>query len=365
MFIMTKKEIRKSKILEIIKNWKRIWISEIIKYLSEQWINVDRKSIQRDLAELINAGQINKQWTSKDILYKISDIFGLIEDVDIDQYFSDDDFLSRNVNEIFDFCIFDNLKSINIFTEEEKDYLQNLNLKFIENFSKYDSQTLINKEYERIMIELSRKSSSIEWNTYSLLSTESLIKDNIFDKTKTKEEAQMILNHKDCFNEIIQNKNDFLTLNIRDIEYIHSILIKHLWVTKNIRKAGVGITWTKYVPLDNEFQIREALEKMCNLVNSKEFFFEKALLTLLLLSYIQPFEDWNKRTARMLANAILLANNSIPLSYRVISVDEYKKATILFYEKNNFSYFKKLFIRQVENAVDVFFVWSHNQVINS
>ena len=38
----------------------------------------------------------------------------------------------------------------------------------------------------------------------------------------------MILNHKDCFNETIQNKDSFLKLTVRDIEYIHSILIKHL-----------------------------------------------------------------------------------------------------------------------------------------
>jgi len=37
----------------------------------------------------------------------------------------------------------------------------------------------------------------------------------------------------------------------------------------------------------------------------------------------------------MLSNAILLAHSSIPLSYRVVDVEEYKKAVILFYEINN------------------------------
>ena len=43
-----------------------------------------------------------------------------------------------------------------------------------------------------------------------------------------------------------------------------------------------------YHPLDNEFQIREAIHDTCDLINSKESIFEKALLTLVLLSYIQP-----------------------------------------------------------------------------
>jgi Fic family protein len=132
-------------------------------------------------------------------------------------------------------------------------------------------------------------------------------------------------------------------------------LTKKLSVTKNIRKHGVGVTGTKYRPLDNEFQIKEALEKTTKLINEKKSFFEKAFIALILISYIQPFEDGNKRTARMFTNAILLAHNSIPLSYRIIDVVEYKKASILFYEINNVSYFKNIFIDQFEDAVNNYF----------
>ena len=78
-------------------------------------------------------------------------------------------------------------------------------------------------------------------------------------------------------------------------------------------------------------------------------------MALLLISYVQPFEDGNKRTARMISNAIFLANNSIPLSYRIVEVIEYKKASLLFYEINNLSFFKKIFIDQYEDSVSNFF----------
>jgi len=94
---------------------------------------------------------------------------------------------------------------------------------------------------------------------------------------------------------------------------------------------------------------------MAMLINKKTSFFEKAFMVLLLVSYIQAFEDGNKRTARMLSNAILLAHNSIPLSYRIVDVVEYKKASLLFYEINNLSYFKKIFIEQIEDAVNNYF----------
>ncbi|MEA2113165.1 MAG: Fic family protein, partial [Patescibacteria group bacterium] len=237
----------------------------------------------------------------------------------------------------------------------EKENLEKLQREFIKNFSKYDSQTLINKEFERIMIEFSWKSSVIEGNTYSLLGTEALIKNNVIGKGKTKEETQMILNHKDAFNEAIQNKERFRKLNYSDIEYIHSVLIKKLGVSKNIRKAPVGITGTKYRPLDNEAQIKEALQNMVDLINKKESFFEKAFLVSILIAYIQVFEDGNKRTSRMISNAILLTYHSIPLSYRIVDIEEYKKAVILFYEINNISYFKQIFIEQFEDAVNNYF----------
>ena len=59
----------------------------------------------------------------------------------------------------------------------------------------------------------------------------------------------------------------------------------------------------------------------------------------------------------IISNAILLAHNSIPLSYRIVNVKEYKKASLLFYEINNVSYFKKIFIEQFEDAVNNYFNW--------
>jgi len=115
-------------------------------------------------------------------------------------------------------------------------------------------------------------------------------------------------------------------------------------VSKNIRSRSVGITGSAYKPLDNEHQIKENLEKMCALINSKDNGFEKALFAVTLISYIQPFEDGNKRTGRMVSNAILIGYDACPLSYRSVEAMDYKKAMLLFYEQNNINAFKKIFI---------------------
>ncbi len=204
-------------------------------------------------------------------------------------------------------------------------------------------------------IDLSWKSSQIEGNTYSLLETERLLKDKETASGKTKEEAIMLLNHKEAIDFIVDHPDYLIPLSVSKIEDIHSILIKDLGIEKNLRRKRVGISGTNYRPLDNEFQIIEALHKTCEIVNKKESVFEKAMLTLLLISYIQPFMDGNKRTARIVSNAILMNYKHCPISFRTVDSIDYKKAMLLFYEQNNISRFKEIFINQFEFAVNTYF----------
>ena len=106
---------------------------------------------------------------------------------------------------------------------------------------------------------------------------------------KTKEEAIMLLNHKDAITYLMDNTDIAETINIRFLEEIHTLLTKDLNVSRNIRAHAVGITGTAYKPLDNDHQIRESLRAMCDLINTKDNGFEKALLAVVLISYIQPF----------------------------------------------------------------------------
>lgn len=216
-------------------------------------------------------------------------------------------------------------------------------------------ENLLKKEFECLIIELSWKSSLIEGNTYSLLETEFLIKEKKEAPGHKKEEMVMILNHKEALDYIRKNKEIFRALAVSKIEDIHCLLTNNLGISRGLRKCAVGITGAKYKPLDNEFQIREALEKTCLSVNAEKNLFAKAVIAMILIAYIQPFEDGNKRTSRLIGNAILMAHDICPLSYRNVDEAEYKKAAVLFYEQNNIIYFKKLFIEQFEFAVKNYF----------
>jgi Fic family protein len=347
-----KSEIRQKKILKFLQN-KKLSLGEIMQCFSKENFETSQITIIRDLKKLEVGKQITKTGKSKSAIYSINLSYSLLETVDIDAYFKNPAH-KRNAKKTFNFEIFKDLET-DIFFSEEKKLLKNLHQKFQQKISNFDSEILKQKEFERIIIEFAWKSSSIEGNTYSLLETERLIKEHKTTDGKTAEEAKMILNHKEVFDFVLNNPDYFQTISRKRIEELHKILTKEINITSNIRKIPVGIVGTDYKPLDNCFQIEEMLEKTVKLVNIKTNFFEKSFLLLVLLSYIQAFEDGNKRTARMTANSILVAYNSCPLSYKTVEEIDYKKATLLFYEQNNLSFLKKIFIDQYKEAVENYF----------
>lgn len=343
---------RQVKILEYINKNSSLSRLEIEKYMALSEDSVSKNTIIRDLDVLLNNNYIKKQGSARSVKYLPLVQNEILRKYDIEKYFEiniDD----RNIKyPQFNFEVFDNLK--NIFVSSELKSLEKINSLFIKKIQNI-SPVLLKKEYERLLIELSWKSSQIEGNTYSLLDTELLIKENIEAKGHKKEEALMILNHKKALEFIFENKDYFKNITLKKVEELHALLTNGFGVQKGLRRFQVGIVGTNYKPLSNQLQIKDAVEKLISLINSTENAIEKALITVIMISYIQPFEDGNKRTGRILANAILYANGYCPLSYRSVDEIEYKKAVIIFYENNSVDYFKKLFVNQYKFAVEKYF----------
>jgi len=311
-------------------------------------------TLKRIIATLVDEKHITVEGKARATRYSLSNQAYLLMPLSLETYFSKE-IDERQAQTSFNFrLIREQLPFVTLFTEEEREHLNELQREFREHV---DSMTKneYNKEMERLGIDLSWKSSQIEGNTYSLIETERLLRESKTADGKTKDEAVMLLNHKSTLRFILDNPDYLQTLSIKNIDDIHTLLTKELPVDKGIRHRSVGITGTNYRPLDNEFQIREALQESCNLINSKSDVFEKALLALILLSYIQAFSDGNKRTARITSNAILIANGYCPISFRTVDSIDYKKAMLIFYEQNNLYAFKRIFIEQFEFAVKAYF----------
>lgn len=342
---------RQDLILAFIEANKAVSVGQIFEHIQQGVGGVVKMTISRDLEKMLELSLIERRGIGRAITYQLSSQYSIVRKIDAEKYFSlDPD--QREIQEKFNFDIFGQLLSI--FTEVEKKKLTQLNEIYRQKI-KNISADILKKEIERLNIDFSWKSSKIEGNTYDLLETEQLIKNQQQAVGHTQAEATMILDHKATLEYIRENKKSFQMITIKKIEDIHSLLTKDLGVVKNLRKTLVRITGTKYTPIDNEFQIREALENACQKINETENAFEKAVILMLLIAYIQPFVDGNKRTSRLSGNAILQSFDCCPLSYRSMDEVEYKKAILLFYEQNNISYFKELFLKQFEFAVENYF----------
>lgn len=312
------------------------------------------RTLKRIIADAVGKGYIEVIGKGPATKYRLTPQAHVTMPLDLDTYF-ERDIDRRQVQESFNFELLRGiLPAVHLFNDDELAVLYEAQAGFRRHLSEM-SDIEYRKEMERLGIDLSWKSSQIEGNTYSLLETERLLKEKRTASGKTKEEAVMLLNHKDALDFILDAPDYLKEISVGRIEEIHALLTKELGVERNIRHRRVGITGTNYRPLDNEFQIREALEDSCRLINGKSEVFEKALLALVLLSYIQAFTDGNKRTARITANGILIAYGYCPISFRSVDSIDYKKAMLMFYEQNNIAAFKQIFIEQFLFAVKTYF----------
>jgi len=341
----------KNSILKFLENNPKISSKELFDGLSS---NKSYATLKRELTTLLSEELIQTIGKGKGTKYLLSENYELLKPINLKDYYQNE-IDDRSIIKDYNFSLLQEIfPNNNLFSTSELNQLTILQEQY-KNNSSLLTPIAYKKELDRLAIDLSWKSSQIEGNTYSLLETEHLLTKKETAAGKTKEEAIMLLNHKNTLDFIINNPGYLHPLSLSKIEDIHSLLVKDLQVERNIRKRRIGISGTNYKPLDNEFQIREALISMCSLINLKENVFEKALISLLFLSYIQAFSDGNKRTARIISNAILIREDYCPISFRTISSIDYKKAMLLFYEQNNISAFKAIFINQFKFAVKTYF----------
>lgn len=342
---------RQTEILRLLSQ-KDLTRSEIEAFLETNY-TVSKATIVRDLTDLIDLNYIEQKGLGPSTYYTIKNLPYDLPIYDLDDYFKVETDSRKVVGDRFNIDLIDQVDKF--FSNDELDSMEKTKTDFAKRIE-FKNDTEIKKELERFVIELSWKSSQIEGNTYTLLDTENLIKNNIEAVNHTEQEKQMILNHKYAFDYVLKNITDFKDFTIGGLNSLHSLIVEKLDIGQGVRTHGVGISGTKYLPLDNKYQIEDALNKLEKKLKGTKSPFIKAFGSLLFISYIQPFADGNKRTARILSNAILLSNNCYPLSYR--SVDEilYKKALIVFYEQYNIFYIKQIFKDQYNFSANNYFM---------
>jgi hypothetical protein len=200
-------------------------------------LELGQRTILRELQELEILNFVKKIGVSKNIRYQIT-CYGRFVFLPSKELVSDDR-IEKIATRTFNFDIFNELANFHIFDKKELLELEELTLM-------YRSKTKSKKEFERLIIEFSWKSSKIEGNTYSLIETEELLKNHNEQSGHTKEETNIVLNHKTAFDYILEDQEYFKFLSKNKIIEIHKLLTYNLNISPNIRKINVGITGSLY-----------------------------------------------------------------------------------------------------------------------
>lgn len=294
-------------------------------HISEDMQGVDIRSIQRALVKLTELGILSRKGTNHPT-YNVN-YDRLLKSAIADKLLEDD----NRPKSLFNHDLITWLGEL-----DKKEYELLLGNNKVSPKILRQERLMSAKELEYLTVELSWKSSELEGNTYTLLDTQLLLLEGIKAKNRTEFEAQMILNHKNAIAFIIEHRDLFAdNIEFRTVEELHRIIGYNLGIGSGVRKKLVRITASSYEPLANPHQLRENADNILEIVNIAPDPFVKALLALALIPYLQIFEDGNKRTGRMLSNAILISSVSRGFSLRKTDARQLALAYLSFYEFNS------------------------------
>jgi hypothetical protein len=205
----------------------------------------------------------------------------------------------------------------------------------------------------RLLIDLAWNSSRLEGNTYSLLDTKRLIELGVEAEGRAPLEAQMILNHKDAI-EFLVDTADEIGFNRYTILNLHTLLANNLLADRTaegrLRRIPVGIWRSKFHPLEVPQLIEASFDQILATAAAIADPFEQAFFVMVQLPYLQPFDDVNKRVSRLAANIPLIKGNLSPLSFAEVPRQIYTEAVLGIYELTRIDLLKDVFIWAYEQS---------------
>ncbi len=205
----------------------------------------------------------------------------------------------------------------------------------------------------RLLIDLSWASSQLEGNTYSRLDTARLIEFGQVADGKDAFETQMILNHKQAI-EFLVHSPEPAAVSQDTIVALHALLSDGLMADPamcgRIRRRAVEIGGSVYLPVALPQRLEELFGIVVGMAAEIEDPFEQAFFLMVHLPYLQPFEDVNKRVSRLAANIPFIRHNLCPLSFIDVPQQAYVDAVLGVYELNQVDLLRDVFVWAYERS---------------
>jgi Fic family protein len=192
----------------------------------------------------------------------------------------------------------------------------------------------------------------LEGNTYSILDTHLLLEQGKVAEGKSAEETQMIMNHKEAIEFLVDSANE-IGFNRHTILNLHSLLANNLLdpqATGRLRQGLIGIGKSVYIPLQLPQVIEECFGELLARAEAISDPFEQSFFASIQLPYLQPFLDVNKRVSRLAANIPFIKQNISPLSFIEVPESMYAEAMLGVYELNKTELARDMFVWAYERS---------------
>lgn len=338
-------------------------IREIANKLDEE---VPRRTLQYRLKYLVNEGRLLTEGQKRGVKYRIpadKSVYGQTRktDVKLGESFSVDAIeIREHIRQPFevrkrvgyDRNFLDSYLPNTSFylSSEEREHLKKIGTQVTaEQPAGAHAKQILN----RLLIDISWSSSRLEGNTYSLLETGRLINFGKEAEGKGQLEAQMILNHKEAIEFLVDSAAE-TGFNRYTIFNLHALLAHNLLAdpksTGRLRRIAVGIGKSAFQPLEAPQLIEECFDQLLASATAINDPFEQSFFIMVQIPYLQPFDDINKRLSRLAANIPLIKKNLMPLSFIEVPTEAYTEAILGVYELRKVTLLKNIFIKAYESS---------------
>ncbi|VEU80475.1 Fic family protein [Haploplasma axanthum] len=165
-----------------------------------------------------------------------------------------------------------------------------------------------------------------------------------FDKREQKE----VLNHVNCYNQILKWTSAKKDLTEDMIKDLHEMLMKDILVGGVYRNVNIQILGAIHQPPD----YIKVYDRMKKLFSDQDLdnmnYFDKGIYLHAMIAKIHPFLDGNGRLTRLILNFYLIKSGHIPITIPLDSRTEYFNAIDIFKEQKDIMPLK-LFIKNMLN----------------
>ena len=208
---------------------------------------------------------------------------------------------------------------------------------------------------ENFLVEFTHDSTSIEGNTLTLIETKMILADAIVPAETTLRELDEVRGHADAWQFVKDCVKGNVPLSENIIKDIHERVLPARGAGGIYRSVPVYIRGAQHVP-PNPRKVWDAMKNFAYRMDHDTFAnsIEKAAWIHAEFVKIHPFQDGNGRTARLIMNYHLLANDFPPTSIKLKNKEEYFSALEEYAMQDSLTSFSSLLHKNMEREMDAF-----------